>query len=307
MKQLTANVFIETELRGSNHGIVTTSDGIVMLRYILNTEPHGDHWTGNAYFDVPVVAHEGVRTRILTTDLAAHVARVATFGPEEPKLLEGYRPNAPIITFQNEMKLHVGNHTFRLVHMPGHTAYQAAVIVEEEGVVFTSDNIFCKVHTWLQEADPDLWLGALESLRGLREDTFVPGHGPVCDKKYLNEQGTFIREWVDYVRGAVGQGLTREQCVADLTAMTDRYPMDIGQNGMAPMVMKMNVANLYDFVTSAGIHRKNCPGRRLKRGSSSVSSARCRTIRGGDPRRPARGRAPCARAPSPDGPRRPRR
>jgi len=57
------------------------------------------------------------------------------------------------------MKLHIGNHTFRLVHMPGHTAYQAAVIVEEEGVVFTSDNIFCKVHTWLQEADPDLWLG----------------------------------------------------------------------------------------------------------------------------------------------------
>jgi len=86
MKQLTKNVFVETELRGSNHGLVTTSDGIVLidtphkpsdavrlradverrgrLRYILNTEPHGDHWTGNAYFDAPVVAHEGVRTRI---------------------------------------------------------------------------------------------------------------------------------------------------------------------------------------------------------------------------------------------------
>ncbi len=155
------------------------------------------------------------------------------------------------------MKLHVGDHTFRLVHMPGHTAYQAAVIVEEEGVVFTSDNIFCKVHTWLQEADPNLWLGALDSLRGLREDTFVPGHGPICDKRYLDEQGTFIREWVDYVRKGVGQGMTKEQCVADLTAMTDRYPMDVGQDGMAPMVMKMNVANLYDFVTGAGIHRHN--------------------------------------------------
>ncbi len=31
MKQLTKNVFVETELRGSNHGIVTTSDGIVMI------------------------------------------------------------------------------------------------------------------------------------------------------------------------------------------------------------------------------------------------------------------------------------
>jgi hypothetical protein len=79
----------------------------------------------------------------------------------------------------------------------------------------------------------------------------------VCDKKYLNEQGAFIREWVDYVRGAVGKGLGKDQCVADLTAMTDRYPMDVGQNGMAPMVMKMNVANLYDYVTGGGLHRKS--------------------------------------------------
>ena len=90
MKQLTRNVQIETGLRGSNHGLVTTSDGLVLidgphkpsdtlrlkaeierrgpLRYILNTEPHGDHWTSNAYFDVPVVAHEGVRKRILETE-----------------------------------------------------------------------------------------------------------------------------------------------------------------------------------------------------------------------------------------------
>src|ERR1700741_3537913 len=132
MRQLTDNVYVETGQRGANHGIVTTSDGIVLtdgphkpsdavrlraeierrgpLRYILNTEPHGDHWTSNAYFDAPVVAHEGVR------------ARIPTFGPDEGRLLENYRANAPVITFSNEMRLHVGNHTFRLVHMPGHTA-----------------------------------------------------------------------------------------------------------------------------------------------------------------------------------------
>ena len=31
MKQLTANVLVETERRGSNHGVVTTSDGLVMI------------------------------------------------------------------------------------------------------------------------------------------------------------------------------------------------------------------------------------------------------------------------------------
>ncbi len=279
MQQLTANVFAETGLRGANHGFVTTSDGIVLidtphkpsdalrlkaeierrgpLRYIINTEPHGDHWTGNAFFNVPVVAQQGVRSRILGTDLAAHVARVASFGPEEPKLLENYKPNAPVITFQSEMTLHVGNHTFRMVHMPGHTAYQAAVIVVEEGVVFTSDNIFCKVQTWLQEANPEHWLKALESLHALREETFVPGHGPVSDKRYLEEQGSFIREWVDYVRRGIERGMNKEECLANLTAMTERYPMDVGQDGMAPHVMRLNVANLYDYLTGAGIHKRS--------------------------------------------------
>jgi glyoxylase-like metal-dependent hydrolase (beta-lactamase superfamily II) len=279
MKQLTTNLYIETQQKGANHGIVTTSDGIVLidtphkpsdavrlrgeierrgkLRYIINTEPHGDHWTGNAFFDVPVVAHEGVRTRMLAADMSAHVARVASFGPQEAGLLENYRPNAPVITFQSEMTLHVGNHTFHMIHMPGHTPYQAAVIVEEEGVVFTSDNIFCKVQTWIQEGQPDHWLKSLDSLRRLREEIFVPGHGPVCDKRYLDEQRSFIEEWVDYVRTAIGRNMNKEECVASLTALTDRYPMDVEQDGMAPRVMQLNVANLYDYLTGSGIHQQS--------------------------------------------------
>jgi cyclase len=271
MQQITKNVFVETCIRGCNHGFVTTSDGVVLidtphkpsdaiklkaeiakhgpLRYIINTEPHGDHWTGNAYFDVPVIAHEGVRTRILNTDMAAHVARVSTFGPDEPKLLQGYRPNAPIITFKNGMTIHVGNHTFELIHMPGHTMYQAAICIKEEGVVFTSDNIFHKLQTWLQEANPDLWLMSLESLRKLKEEIFVPGHGDICGKAYLNEQGAFIQEWKAYVKDAIDRGMTRDEAIMKLTAMTDRYPMDVGQDGMSPAVQKMNVGNLYNYFT----------------------------------------------------------
>ena len=279
MERLTATVEVELGQRGSNHGLVTTSDGLVLidgphkpsdtlrlkaeierrglpLRYILNTEPHGDHWTSNAYFDVPVVAHTGVRDRILGTDMPAMIARVGTFGPEEPKLLEGYRPNAPVITVDRELTLHVGNHPFRMIHMQGHTTAQAAIVVEDDGVVFTSDNVFCKVHTWLQEADPEAWLTSLDSLRALRADTLVPGHGPVCDTRYLAEQGAFIEEWVDYVRRAVDKGVAKAEAVASLTAMTDRYPMDVEQDGMAPMVMKLNVANLYDYVTGAGMHAR---------------------------------------------------
>ena len=276
MEQLSDKVFAETQIRGCNHGFVVTSEGVVMidspqkpsdalklkaeiarhgeLKYIINTEPHGDHWTGNAYFDVPVIAHEGVRTRILDTDLAAHVARVAGMGPEEPALLINYRPNAPVITFQNHMTLHMGDTTFEMVHMPGHTLYQAAIRIVGEGVAFTSDNIFHQVQTYVQEANPDQWLRTLESLRRFDEEIFVPGHGRRCDKGYLDEQGTYIMEWKDYVKKAVDAGISKEDAIESLTDFTDRYPMDVGQDGTSPRVMKMNVANLYDYWTRSGIH-----------------------------------------------------
>jgi cyclase len=277
MQQLTSNVFVETGVKGCNFGYVTTSDGIVMLdsphkpsdalklkaetaarrsplRYIINTEPHGDHWTGNAFFGVPAIAQEGVRRRILNTDMTQHVERVAALGPEEPKLLQGYTPNVPVITFEHGMTLHVGDHTFQMIHMPGHTLYQAAICIKEEGVVFTSDNIFHKVQTFIQEANPEHWLQALESLRQLDEDIFVPGHGAICDKGSLDEQGAYIVEWKDYVQKAIDRGMSKDEAVDRLTAMTDRYPMDVGLEGQAPRVMRMNVANLYDYLTDAGIH-----------------------------------------------------
>jgi cyclase len=279
MQQLTSNVFVNTQVKGCNFGFVKTSDGIVMidsphkpsdamklkaeiakhgpLRYIINTEPHGDHWTGNAYFQVPVIAHAGVRTRILNTDMTQHLARVASFGPDEPKLLEGYRPNLPVLTFDHQMTLHVGDHTFQMLHMPGHTLYQAAIMIKEEGVVFTSDNIFYKVQTFIQEANPDQWLEALEGLRRLDEEVFVPGHGAVCDKSYLDEQGDYILEWKAYAQKAIDQGLSKDDAVERLTAMTERYPMDVGLEGQAPRVMRMNVANLYDYLTQTGMHRRD--------------------------------------------------
>ena len=79
----------------------------------------------------------------------------------------------------------------------------------------------------------------------------------MCDKSYLNEQEAFIQEWVDYVRNTVGRGMSKAECLANLTALTDRYPMDVEQDGMAPRVMQLNVANLYDYVMGAGIHAKS--------------------------------------------------
>ena len=276
MQQLTKNVFAEVGVRGCNFGYVTTSDGVVMidspqkptdamklkaeierhgpLRYIINTEPHGDHWTGNSFFDAPVVAHEGVRSRVLGTNVEEHIARVAAMGPDEAPLMAGYKPNAPVITFREGMTLHVGDHTFQMISMPGHTPYQAAIVVEDEGVVFTSDNIFCKCHTWIQEGNPAHWYKTLDELRALPQETFVAGHGPITGKGYLDEQKSFIQDWVDHVKSAVNRGMTKEEALANLPGLADRYQMDVGLEPMLPRVMQMNISNIYDYLTHQGIH-----------------------------------------------------
>jgi hypothetical protein len=46
--------------------------------------------------------------------------------------------------------------------------------------------------------------------------------------------------------------MSKVEAVEKLTDLTNRYPMDVGQDGMAPGVMKRNVSNLYEYLTKTG-------------------------------------------------------
>jgi glyoxylase-like metal-dependent hydrolase (beta-lactamase superfamily II) len=93
------------------------------------------------------------------------------------------------------------------------------VYIPEEKVVFTSDNIFHKVKTYLHAALHDEWLNSLKQLENLDANVLVPGHGTVCDKSYLPEQAAIIRGWVNLVTKLFKQGMSLEEAqekVADM-------------------------------------------------------------------------------------------
>jgi len=282
MEKITEHVFVETKIRGCNPGYVITSDGVVVIdtpqlptyavkmrreaekygpiRYIINTEHHVDHIFGNYFFREAgtVIAHEEVYNEFMKVTptinpyLYAKEAipmddpEGASLFPDEETYFKN--PNKPTITFRGNVTIRVGRHTFELISTPGHSKGQIAVHIPEERLVFTGDTIFHNCQTWVYEANPDQWLTSLKLLDSLDVDSVVPGHGPVCTKKYIPVQSAFLREWMTAVSVGISKGWTKEECIKKISFL-DRFPVDIGQEYMGERVQAMNVSSLYDYLT----------------------------------------------------------
>jgi cyclase len=241
------------------------------IRYLINTEHHVDHIFGNWYFKGAgtVVNHRELYERFMVvfpeldpfayayesvpgdspkgTDLDAPEG--VALWPDRDEYYED--PNKGRIVFTGDLTLRVGDHTFELLHTPGHTPGQLAVHVPEERVVFTGDTIFSGCQTWLMTSDVDGWLAALERIRTLDIDRIVPGHGPVVPKSYLDVQRAHLLAWRSAVATAIAQGWSREETIARISFRDDFGPVDIGQGYMLDYIQSRNAAALYDKLTGS--------------------------------------------------------
>jgi len=286
IENVTANVFTHTGLRGSNPSFVVTSDGVVAIdtpqlpsravewrreiesrgpiRYLINTEHHVDHIFGNYYVrgsGALVVNHRELWNRFMVPGPEidpfdyAHEALPADDPDGEaifPDRDEYYRdPNKGSIVFTGDLTLRVGEHTFELLHTPGHTPGQTTVHVPEERVAFTGDTLFSGCQTWLMTSDVDQWVAALDRIRGLDVDLLVPGHGPVVTKQYLDVQRSHLLAWKSAVAEAVAKGWSRDETVARVSFADEFGPVDIGQEYMLEYIQTWNAGALWDQLTGS--------------------------------------------------------
>jgi glyoxylase-like metal-dependent hydrolase (beta-lactamase superfamily II) len=214
---------------------------------LTNTEPHGDHFSGNFYFEGTGIAHQGTREAVLAASVDDYRERLKQMAPDSLSLLEGFWFRPPTITFTERLTLHLGKHSFQLIHFPGHSPYQIAVFIPEERVVFTSDNVFGGVQAWLHQALPQEWLQSLERMKELDADIFVPGHGSIGDQSCLTDMQGFIQAWIDAVKAAIDQGMSLEEA-QEKVSLLDLRPMETGSESRAQMVQQMNVARLYQVL-----------------------------------------------------------
>jgi glyoxylase-like metal-dependent hydrolase (beta-lactamase superfamily II) len=112
--------------------------------------------------------------------------------------------------------------------------------------------VFQKCKTFIQEADPWEWLGALKRIEALDVETIVPGHGEPCDKGYLKRQAEIIENWIELVEGFVRKGMTEKEVLEEKFDVTRLDPYPIGQRlfEMSERLNKWNLSNVYRHVAA---------------------------------------------------------
>jgi len=268
MRKITGNVYVESKISRCNTSLVVTKEGVVVIdtpmvpanakkwakeavkfgpiRYVINTEPHGDHVSGNCYMGGTLVAHEGTRDAILASKVDDFKGMLKMMEPDSLPLDWDFRFRPPDITLSQRLTLYLGDHSFHLINMPGHTPFQVAVHVPEERIIFTGDNVVVEDTPFFRQALPKEWLKSLKKLQKLDVDKVVPGHGNVCDKSYLQEMYKIVTIWIDAVSDAVARGMTLEEAQKKVK-LAEKFPWLSGDERTAG-VIRMNVARLYEVL-----------------------------------------------------------
>jgi len=111
------------------------------VRFIINTHYHGDHTGGNEPFSnsgSTVIAQDNVRKRLESGGIAgigANGGSVKTEVKPAPKAA------LPIITFENDVTVHLNGEDIRALHFPaGHTDGDAIIFFPKNNVVHMGDD-----------------------------------------------------------------------------------------------------------------------------------------------------------------------
>ncbi len=139
---------------------------------------------------------------------------VKTFGRFE---FNGIHPRPATVTFEGRYDFKVGEKEIRLIEVgPAHTRGDVIVYVPEDKTVFAGDMLFIGGTPILWVGPISNWINACDLMLSWDVANFVPGHGPVTDKKGVAE----VRGYLTYIHEQAFKrfeaGMTEQEAIADI-------------------------------------------------------------------------------------------
>lgn len=227
---------------GGNIGVLKTEDGLILIddqfapltdrilaavktiddapiRFLVNTHWHGDHTGGNENLGkagVVIIAHDNVHKRLSTPQRFENAARNTEARPKEA---------LPVISFNDELSLHVGEET-RIHHYPhAHTDGDSVLHFTESNVVHMGDIFFVGRYPFIDLGSGGNLKGiiaAVEDALGFIDDdtAIIPGHGAVSTRADLAAYLGMLKQAESRVAALLAEGKSLEEITA-LKPMAD--------------------------------------------------------------------------------------
>ena len=149
--------------------------------YTINTHYHGDHTFGNQVFknSKTIIAHKNVRNKLIKSG-QEHLSLFKTFGLPGIDEVEITPPN---IIYEKEMEIWLGGYRLQLLyHGKGHTDGDTIIYIDQLRTVITGDLVFNKKIPYMADSYIDDWIGSLKYIELLKNETVIPGHGPIGER-----------------------------------------------------------------------------------------------------------------------------
>jgi glyoxylase-like metal-dependent hydrolase (beta-lactamase superfamily II) len=218
---------------GGNLGVSVGEDGIILIDdqyaplapriraalsdlseaevlYVLNTHWHGDHTGGNEFFGeiAPVVSHHNVRKRLAE-------------GSAEREIAPAPAGALPVLTFGEDLTLHLNGEEIRAIHLPhGHTDGDIVIWFPESNVIHMGDHYFAKMFPFIDLASGGSVRGMIRNIEQVIQMVppdvkIIPGHGQLSNVEELREYLKMLEDTSAVVTAAIEEGRTLEQMKSD--------------------------------------------------------------------------------------------
>ncbi|UCC83875.1 MAG: MBL fold metallo-hydrolase [Gemmatimonadota bacterium] len=226
------------------------------VRFVLNTNWHHDHVSGNAAFaesGAAVIAHERSQVRMLTDQ------RHPDLGIEVPPYPE---TALPVITINESLTLHLNEDELLVFHIPNaHSDADLAFYFRRANVMHTGDLCFVDGYPYidiLNGGSIDGTIAAMDRLISMIDDRtkVIPGHGPLTDLAGLQE----YREMLTTVRDRVAEQISRGRSLAEILESNPTAGFDEGRDQFVPRELFVEI--VYNSLTGRSPGQQGTGNRR---------------------------------------------
>ena len=274
MQQIAPGVYVHTDFRGCNVGLIETREGNILIDtpmvpsdnqkwlglirqvtggkktlYVINTDHHRGHVLGNQFYNAPVIAHD-LAWKNMRGYGANFCQRVIDSFKREPKIqaeLANLQIVRPTITFDTRLDIEHGGRTVRLIHVGGHTEATILIWLPEEKILFAGDTVWCDQHPYMAQANSKQWLEALSFIRKLNPLIIVPGHGPLTTPDTTVPLSEYIRYVRRQVRARIRRGYSKQETASSLVkSLVPMFPVPSDRRGKIESQIKQGINRIYN-------------------------------------------------------------